>query len=37
MIRMQANRILHPGRQANVIYDGTVIGYLGEVHPTVAA
>ena len=28
---------LHPGRQANVIYDGTVIGYLGEVHPTVAA
>lgn len=28
---------LHPGRQANVIYDGTIIGYLGEVHPTVAA
>ena len=28
---------LHPGRQANVIYDGTVIGYLGEVHPTVVA
>ena len=28
---------LHPGRQANVIYDGTVIGHLGEVHPTVAA
>ncbi len=28
---------LHPGRQANVIYDGTVIGYLGEIHPTVAA
>ena len=27
----------HPGRQANIIYDGTVIGYLGEVHPTVAA
>lgn len=26
---------LHPGRQANVIYDGTVIGYLGEVHPDV--
>ena len=25
----------HPGRQANVIYDGTVIGYLGEVHPEV--
>ena len=28
---------LHPGRQANVVYDGTVIGYLGEVHPTVAS
>ena len=28
---------LHPGRQANIIYDGQVIGYLGEVHPTVAA
>lgn len=28
---------LHPGRQANVVYDGTVTGYLGEVHPTVAA
>ena len=28
---------LHPGRQANIIYDGTAIGYLGEVHPTVAA
>ena len=28
---------LHSGRQANVVYDGTVIGYLGEVHPTVAA
>ena len=27
----------HPGRQANIVYDGTVIGYLGEVHPTVAA
>ena len=26
---------LHPGRQANVIYDGIVIGYLGEVHPDV--
>ncbi len=26
---------LHPGRQANIVYDGTVIGYLGEVHPTV--
>lgn len=27
---------LHPGRQANIIYDGKVVGYLGEVHPTVA-
>ena len=27
---------LHPGRQANIVYDGTVIGYLGEVHPTVS-
>ena len=26
---------LHPGRQANVVYDGEVIGYLGEVHPAV--
>lgn len=26
---------LHPGRQANIVYDGNVIGYLGEVHPTV--
>ena len=28
---------LHPGRQANIVYDGKVIGYLGEVHPIVAA
>ena len=28
---------LHPGRQANVVYDGVVIGYLGEVHPKVTA
>ena len=26
---------LHPGRQANIVYDGDVIGYLGEVHPAV--
>ena len=25
---------LHPGRQANILYDGEVIGFLGEVHPT---
>lgn len=28
---------LHPGRQANIVYDGKVVGYLGEVHPIVAA
>lgn len=26
---------LHPGRQANIIYDDTIIGYIGEVHPEV--
>lgn len=26
---------LHPGRQANIIYQGKVIGYMGEVHPEV--
>lgn len=26
---------LHPGRQANILYNGTVLGYLGEVHPEV--
>lgn len=28
---------LHPGRQADVIYEGKTIGYLGEAHPRVAA
>ncbi len=27
---------LHPGRQANVIYEGEVLGYLGELHPQAA-
>lgn len=27
---------LHPGRQANIMYGGEVIGYMGEVHPDVA-
>ena len=27
---------LHPGRQAEILYKDTVIGYLGEVHPDVA-
>ncbi len=26
---------LHPGRQANIFYGKTLIGYIGEVHPTV--
>lgn len=28
---------LHPGRQAEICYEGIVLGYFGEVHPTVAA
>ncbi len=32
----QAGKVfLHPGRQALVKYEGTVVGYLGEVHPEV--
>ena len=27
---------LHPGRQANIVYEGKTVGYLGEVHPLVA-
>lgn len=27
---------LHPGRQANICYEGAVLGYLGELHPQVA-
>ena len=37
-LRYDANAgktFLHPGRQANIIYKDTVIGYLGEVHPVV--
>ncbi|WP_036612031.1 phenylalanine--tRNA ligase subunit beta [Oribacterium sp. P6A1] len=30
-----AKPFLHPGRRANIIYDGKVIGFLGEIHPTV--
>lgn len=26
---------LHPGRQADIIYDSVTVGYLGEVHPDV--
>ncbi len=33
----QAGKVfLHPGRQAEISYEGTVVGYLGEVHPVVA-
>ena len=28
---------LHPGRQAKVVYEGCILGYLGEVHPEVCA
>lgn len=28
---------LHPGRQANIQYEGKTVGYLGEVHPEVSA
>ena len=27
---------LHPGRQADIVYDGVKVGYLGEVHPQVS-
>ena len=27
---------LHPGRKADIIYDGICVGYLGEIHPEVA-
>ncbi len=27
----------HPGRKAQIRYEGTAIGYIGEIHPTVAA
>lgn len=26
---------LHPGRQADIEYDGEVVGYIGEIHPIV--
>ena len=26
---------LHPGRRANIVYEGKVVGYMGEVHPEV--
>ncbi|MCI6887830.1 MAG: phenylalanine--tRNA ligase subunit beta [Lachnospiraceae bacterium] len=27
---------LHPGRKADIVYEGVVLGYLGEIHPDVA-
>ena len=27
---------LHPGRKADIVYDGVTVGYLGEIHPDVA-
>lgn len=27
---------LHPGRQADIVYAGQTVGYLGEIHPIVA-
>lgn len=27
---------LHPGRKADIVYDGVTVGYLGELHPDVA-
>ncbi len=27
---------LHPGRSADIVYDGKVVGFLGEIHPEVA-
>lgn len=27
---------LHPGRQADIVYDGEIVGFLGEIHPEVA-
>lgn len=26
----------HPGRQADIVYDGETVGFLGEIHPEVA-
>ncbi len=28
---------LHPGRQASILYNGSPVGYLGELHPETAA
>ncbi len=28
--------VLHPGRSANIIYDGEIVGFIGEIHPDLA-
>ncbi|MBT9777814.1 phenylalanine--tRNA ligase subunit beta [Clostridium sp. MCC353] len=33
----QADRpYLHPGRKADIVYEGVTLGYIGEIHPDVA-
>ena len=33
----QCNRpYLHPGRKADIVYEGVTLGYIGEIHPDVA-
>ena len=27
---------LHPGRKADIVYEGRTVGFLGEIHPEVA-
>jgi phenylalanyl-tRNA synthetase beta chain len=34
--QVSARPYLHPGRQADILYDDAVIGYLGQVHPLTA-
>ena len=32
---LAGKNFLHPGRQADVVYEGKPVAYLGEVHPAV--
>ena len=36
MIRKPVSRFFIRAVRSNLVYDGTQIGYMGEVHPTVA-
>lgn len=36
-IQPSSNSLLHPGRQAELVVDGQVVGSFGELHPKVAA